>query len=143
MKQEYIRTLIGKFFDGETSLEEESRLYDYFRQESLPASLQPYRELFAGLQAVSLPPAALHQGRRKPLLLRWAVGTAASLVVLITAAGLWQQHSQQLLARQYEGSYMIVNGRRIDNLSEMKPTIEQTLAEADRIKREIQQASAQ
>lgn len=143
MKQEDIKHLVDKFFDGETSLEEESRLYAYFRQEPLPASLQPYRELFAGLQAVSLPPADQLQARRRPLLLRWAVAAAASLLVFITAAGLWQQHSEQLLARQYEGSYMIVNGRRIDNLSEMKPTIEQTLAEADRIKHEIQQASAQ
>jgi hypothetical protein len=36
---------------------------------------------------------------------------------------------------KYEGSYMIVNGQRIDNLSEIRNEIEQLMAQADEIER--------
>ena len=39
------RTLLDRFFDGLTTLDEEQQLYDYFGQpqDSLPADLRPRR----------------------------------------------------------------------------------------------------
>ena len=54
-----IERLIGKFFDGETTLREEQRLYEFFARRSVPARLQGYREVFAGfasMQAWRAPP---------------------------------------------------------------------------------------
>ena len=43
-----IKTLIDKFMDGRTSLEEERVLEEYFRKEkNIPEELQPYRKMFA------------------------------------------------------------------------------------------------
>ena len=45
-----IRTLVERFFDGETTLGEEHELYNYFSQEpaALPEDLRPLREMFLG-----------------------------------------------------------------------------------------------
>ena len=40
------------------------------------------------------------------------------------------------MAQLYGGSYMIVDGKRYDNLREIKDDIQQTLAEARQIERE-------
>lgn len=43
-----IRTLIDKFMDGTSSLEEEQLLGEYFRNgKNIPKELEPYREMFA------------------------------------------------------------------------------------------------
>lgn len=50
-----IRTLLDRFFLGDTTLAEEQKLYDYFRQTpvpQLPRDLAPLRDLFLDLQAV-------------------------------------------------------------------------------------------
>ena len=49
-----IRTLVERFFDGETTLGEEHELYNYFSQEpaALPEDLRPLREMFLGFDAV-------------------------------------------------------------------------------------------
>ena len=49
-----IRTLVDRFFDGETTLDEEQQLYAYFRQQpsALPSDLAPLRKLFLDLAAV-------------------------------------------------------------------------------------------
>lgn len=43
-----IKTLIDKFMDGRTSLEEERMLEEYFcKEKNIPEELQPYRKMFA------------------------------------------------------------------------------------------------
>ena len=42
-----IRTLIKRFMDGQTSLEEESRLADYLRTHDVGEDLLPYKRMFA------------------------------------------------------------------------------------------------
>ena len=45
-KELEIRMLTKRFFDGETTLAEERRLYELYRsEESLPADLKPLREM--------------------------------------------------------------------------------------------------
>lgn len=42
-----IRTLIDRYMAGQTSLEEESRLAEYFRTHEVGEDLQPYKQMFA------------------------------------------------------------------------------------------------
>ena len=72
-----IRTLTERFFEGETSLAEEQELYRLFREVDVPEDLQPYKEMFAGFEDISLP-------QQKPSRRRWGkvIGIAASVAVL-------------------------------------------------------------
>lgn len=42
-----IRTLIKRFMDGQTSIEEEDRLAEYFSTHEVDEDLQPYKQMFA------------------------------------------------------------------------------------------------
>ena len=96
-----IRTLTERFFDGETTLDEEQQLYSYFQQapEDLPADLRPMRELFLDLQAVAAPTVAeekQHTGQRQTGN-RWRWAVAAVVAVLLTggALTLFQRNQQE------------------------------------------------
>lgn len=43
----YIQSLLDKYLDGLTSLEEERQLSEYFRSQSVPPEWEDYREMFA------------------------------------------------------------------------------------------------
>lgn len=49
MKSGEVIILLRKYFEGETTLEEERLLREFFRQELVPEELQPYRKWFTGL----------------------------------------------------------------------------------------------
>lgn len=46
MNTSEIKILLDKYFEGETTREEEKSLKNFFRQEEIPAELQPYRAMF-------------------------------------------------------------------------------------------------
>ena len=46
MQIEEIHKLLDRFYKGETSLDEEKRLSDFFRQEVVPKSLEEDRRVF-------------------------------------------------------------------------------------------------
>lgn len=46
MDYKYIEQLVDRYFDGETTLEEEQILRSFFRQENVPAQLKAYQDLF-------------------------------------------------------------------------------------------------
>jgi hypothetical protein len=150
MNTEEIKTLIEKFFDGETSLNEEQRLYEFFSRAEVPEELMSYRELFADLGAASAKPqpdavsneAKSHVGRHPQLrtqsLSRVLIGMAASLLLLMGAFWLWNLHQEQRLAVVYEGSYVIVNGKKSSDLRKIKPQIEATLTNSRKIEKEVE-----
>lgn len=49
MKIEDVKILLDKFYRGETSLDEEKRLSDFFRQENVPLELEHDRKVFLSL----------------------------------------------------------------------------------------------
>ena len=52
MTQEQVYELVGRYMNGETTLAEERRLYEYFREKKdLPQSLHTYRELMLDMDA--------------------------------------------------------------------------------------------
>ena len=80
-----IRTLTDRFFDGNTTLDEEQELYDYYsREPSLPPDLQPLRQMFldlAAVQYVAIPSQQPPQPKRQ----RWPRWLAAAAVALLIA----------------------------------------------------------
>ena len=108
-----IRTLIKRFMDGQTSLEEESRLADYLRTHDVGEDLLPYKQMFAwfdegmplesrqadeltGRQDSSQPSTSSQLSRfsRKVLCLIAAAAAAIALLVLIA----WPKAEPQQVA---------------------------------------------
>ena len=52
-----IRALLRRFMDGETSLDDERLLAEYFRDHPVPEDLRPYHDMFAWFDR-GMPPAA-------------------------------------------------------------------------------------
>ena len=64
---------------------------------------------------------------------RALMGAAAMLALIVGIAIYSNYHEEQSLARIYGGSYVIENGRRIDDLSAIQDDIERALADSRRI----------
>lgn len=134
MTEKQIKKLIDKFFDGDTTLAEERKLYAYFSRGEVAAPMEEYRQMFADLATLPLP-------RRKSRLCGmrlWVSGIAASLLLAAGAYAGRQMYDYHQLDMRYGGSYMIVHGKRIDNLREIQPYLERTLSSA----RDIEQTAA-
>ncbi|MBQ6161632.1 MAG: hypothetical protein IJK21_03155 [Prevotella sp.] len=52
MNSNHIKQLTKKFFDGDTTLEEEQTLYAYFASDDIEPSLMPLRDMFRDLAAL-------------------------------------------------------------------------------------------
>lgn len=156
-----IRMLMERFFKGMTTLEEERKLYDFFRNESLPQDLAPYKDMFLDFSALTLteqeaaplspgvpPPPQDMRGttahtvpvrprRIHSIYLKYGMKVAASLLLVLLIGWGINTRQERQLAALYEGSYMIVNGKRTDKLTRIRPEIERTLAEAERMEQEL------
>lgn len=55
MNTERIEQLLDKYFDGDTSLEEEKELREFFRQEKIPTHLKSYADQFSYTEAMATP----------------------------------------------------------------------------------------
>ena len=119
-----IRTLVERFFDGETTLGEEHELYNYFSQEpaALPEDLRPLREMFLGFDAVQSVAVVQQQtGQRERRWITWA--TAAVAALLIGGAA-----TLSILKAQADEEYVAyIYGERVTDrevvLSEMHKTM--------------------
>jgi hypothetical protein len=130
MNTEKIEKLLDKYFEGETSLEEEKRLRDYFRNENLPDHLQSYRDQilyakelgeiepgsnfdpFAKIEDANEARGATAFGKMNARL-RWTLRIAAGLILLLTgfSAGLMVNRqetipNEQVVALQEEVQQM-------------------------------------
>lgn len=145
MKKEEVRKLINKFLDGDTTLEEERALYAFFGQARIAGEFLPYREMFrdyAALPLLSGDMASVRVPRQSPRGGRWVrriAGIAASALLVLGVGMGYRAYENHLLAKNYGGSYMIVNGKRIDNLRQIRRQIKSTLDDARRIEQNIGQ----
>lgn len=117
-----IRTLIDRFFDGDTTLAEEQELYAYFRQDStaLPEDLVPLREMFLDLAAVPFAGTQPRRAPRRPWL-RWAAAIALLLAVSATV----------LFTRSHQADdecVAIIYGERTTDRSVVITEMEKTMA---------------
>jgi len=133
MKQDYrkIEELIERFFEGQTSNEEERELYDFFSDEKVPERLLPYRQVFAYFET-GIKEGVNHQTTewkniqsfRKKEITIWA-SIAASVLILISF-GIYH-FTREKEFNPYEGSYIIRNGVKITDPKIVNPEIEKTL----------------
>lgn len=149
-----IKTLIERFFEGDTTLAEEQWLYDYFKHtQDLPEELEEYRDTFLDFdvialvdspsnevaistQKISLPIVEQPVSTAPPKYRRWWIqltGIAAMVAIVVGAVWTFQTYQGIQMEKLYGGSYMIVDGQRIDNLREILPQIKSTLSLADAI----------
>ena len=113
-----IRTLTDRFFDGDTTPEEEQELYDFYRQEDIPEDLRPHQELFKDLAALTTLSTTVEQRQHRS---RWWIAGAA-IALLLTVGGTTLYHYQ----REDECVAYIYGERVTDRdvvLSEMQKTM--------------------
>lgn len=128
MNENDIKTWIEKYFEGLTSLDEEQKLRDYFRQENIPQDLEMYKALFqyftserdvgnviAGIKSeairekeITSSQATRNDGNRFSLFLRWgSVAAAACLLLFI---------SLRLFLNEPETSQAYIDGKKYTDI---------------------------
>ena len=153
MKETDIEPLLEKFFEGETTCEEESALSEYFSSETVADHLRPYIAMFSwydkgmpgepGEELIT--PKATKMIRKHHRILRatiW-ISSAAAIIALILTIG-WNKRStstrQELLSKQYEGSYIMVDGNMITDINQIYDEINAINQEAESIELLLQAA---
>ncbi len=100
--------LLNKYFEGETSCEEENILRDYFRSDHLPAHLEMYKPLFAYFDAEAkaalIPPVRKKTNRA---VIFYLSGIAASVIILLGITFTNKRVDPCLC----ESNYVVINGR--------------------------------
>lgn len=105
MELDNIRLLLDRYFEGETTLEEEKILAAFFASADVPADLQPYRALFGFFaEARELEPKTEVSLPVKRNRLRW-IPVAASVVLLLGAGTFAYFHSEKMPSKQELGTY--------------------------------------
>ncbi len=72
--------------------------------------------------------------------LRYFAAVGAAVVVLLMVTWGWRSWQDMQYLRRYEGSYVMVNGQRNDNLRQIRPQIEDALTQAGNIEHSLDQA---
>ena len=96
-------------------------------------------------QLTGMPATALRQTisrTRRHLRMRFMAIATAVVAVLLTVVVGYRQLQYYQLARRYEGSYVVVAGQRNDDLREIRPQLEQTLAAASHVETAVVEQQA-
>lgn len=134
---------VERFLNGDTTCEEEHALFEYFKQEDLPADLEKYREMMAwyaaGLSSSRGIKVKRYDDRRWK---RWQYAIAIVSVIAVVAAGIGLfltslrasdilSTPENVLYAAYQGSYKIENGVRNENLSQIIQDVQECEFEAE------------
>lgn len=94
--QHQIKALLDKFMDGQTTVEEEALLAEYFRSGDVPAEWEDYRDMFSyfdrGMEGDLVP-----EEQQRPTLTRligrrwWGIAAAACITAAIVATAVLHQ----------------------------------------------------
>lgn len=135
-----LQRLIDRYMEGATTLAEERQLFGAFASGRYPAALEEYAAMFRGCAAVAgIKPEEVRTPARRRIIriaLTATTGVAAAVLLCLTLATNMRRAE---LERVYGGSYVIVNGERIDDLSKIMPQIERTLADAEAVERKLEE----
>ncbi len=136
-----VRNYIEKFLDGETSNAEEQALYDFFKNEDVPQSLQEYAPMFAWYDGKMEEDTRrlIEENRRQSRiirirLVRWSIAAAAMVAVMVSV-GIALFTDSTSSTSIYDGSYVKVGNTVNSNINEIMPEIEATIAHADDVER--------
>lgn len=75
-----IRMLTERFFNGETTFDEERLLYSLYQSDEVPEDLQTYREMMLDMAAINQPQAKTVPLWQRPAL-RWIAAAVVALAV--------------------------------------------------------------
>ena len=142
-----IEEYIHRFMEGETTNAEEQAIYRFFRTGNVPEHLQEYAPMFAWYEKgmpeerkeVSATTKPRTFWKRIPLGV-WSMGIAAMLVIGIglgILSGLDNDMDDEWSC--YEGSYVMINGKRITDEKKIMPIILETLSEAERMEKQMEE----
>ena len=141
-----IEEYIHRFMEGETTNAEEQAIYRFFRSGDVPEHLKVYAPMFAWYEEgmpeekkeIPITTKTKTFWKRIPLGV-WSMGIAAMLVVGIglgILSGLDKDMDDEWSC--YEGSFVMINGKRITDEKKIMPIILETLAEAERMEKEME-----
>lgn len=104
-----IEKLLNKYFEGETSCEEERQLRAFFTKGCVPEYLAPYQALFGYLEEeIKIAHSAGRKITFSNKLKKWSLsGAAAVILLLIGFFTFHEQHNPCLCA----DNYVIINGK--------------------------------
>lgn len=138
---EHIEALVEKFLEGRTSNSEERELYNWFATHDVPEEWSELKEMFAwyvagmpeaeATEEQDLTPVATYHPRRS-MVLRLGSWSVAAAVAIVLGIVLWPEaETTPALTNIYEGSYVVENGIRNDDIDYIHEDIEAVLARAD------------
>ena len=142
-----VEEYIHRFMEGETIHSEEQAIYRFFRSGDVPEHLKAYAPMFAWYEE-GMPEEKKKETtmiKRKTFWKRipfggGSMGVAAMLVIGIgmgILSGLDKDMEDEWSC--YEGSYVVVNGKRITDVKEIMPIILETLAESERMEKQMEE----
>ncbi|KAA6348704.1 hypothetical protein EZS27_003848 [termite gut metagenome] len=111
-----IEKLLDKYFEGETSCEEERKLRRYFTQNiMLQEHLQTYRPLFAYLD-IEIKHNSMNDPKRKAIVSKRTLmymfgGIAAGLLLILGISGINQHHNI------HSGNYVLIDGKQYTDIN--------------------------
>jgi len=119
MELQKLERLLDKYFDGDTSLEEEQVLHLYFKSNAVAAHLEVYRDMFAYFseskkdklpEAFSLETEIKTKTRVVSNWKKW-YSIAALLIVALGAAFFFEQNSNRIAAEEQEAMAAYENAK--------------------------------
>jgi len=141
-----VRHYLARFMEGETSNAEEASLYAYFHSHKIAVEADPelasYRDMLAYLET-GMTDAPRPKFRHIRLWKHVATAAAACIVIVAGFYGWRRQQAWQQFAATYEGSYMIIDGKKISDLRELRPALLATLHESERVEQETMESLRQ
>lgn len=128
MNEKDIKKLVDRFFDGETTTDDEQRLYDYFASADVSPYLMHLRQMFADLQAMQRQP-HLMQSTGTSHAKRWVIWrrTAWAAAILATAGILAATYFSVASRNECE---MMVYGKRVTGQENVMGEVRSTMTTA-------------
>ena len=124
-ENKYIETLLERFFEGQTSNEEERRLYHFFDREEIPDELAQFKPIVKYFESGLMEEMGLRKDtkvrRLKKIQVIWG-SIAASFLIIMFGSLLFLKNAESF--DSYEGSYIVRNGVRITDLNLIRPELE-------------------
>lgn len=125
------RRLTGLFLEGETTSDEEQKLYRYYARSKVASDLVPYAGMFSWFDALesATETTSVRHRHKVPRFVAAAAITAFVLVGVGLTLGYNFGSDEFSAERIYAGSYIIRQGKKITDIQSILPELER----ADRI----------
>ena len=131
MKQQNIHTLVARFLDGETTLEEERKLYAFFQRDDVPEELKEYQEMFRAYAAI------VPQTEKKRVMrpIWWRVASVAAVLLVMCLIGLYIIYNNTFT--KPHGEVLVAKTEKLAPKEEPKRVAEVKRRMAEEVKAEV------